>query len=260
MLRTIEGSLYDYPRYYDLVYGSDWSAECRFLISCFQQHARGDVRRVFEPACGTGRLMYRLRQAGYTVLGLDLNRRSVNYCNARLTRHGFQPSAVVGDMTDFRLPRKVDAAFNTVSSFRHLAGERQARSHLQCVADSLRRGGLYVLGIHLFPTRGRASNTESWSARRGHLVVNTRMWLRERNLRRRLERFGLTCDVYTPTQQFRLADELVLRTYTAKQFRRLLSKVASFEVAETYDFTYNIKKPVTVGEATEDVVYVLRKR
>ena len=58
MLETIAGNLYDYPKYYDLVYGSDWKAEVDFLEACFERFARGAVTRVFEPACGTGRLMY----------------------------------------------------------------------------------------------------------------------------------------------------------------------------------------------------------
>src|SRR5687767_9903356 len=98
-------NLYDYPRYYDLVFGSDWKAEFDFLLDVFDSHIRGPVCRVFEPACGTGRLLFRLAQAGYQVSGLDLNPRAVDYCNKRLTRHGYPATAEVGDMADFRLPR-----------------------------------------------------------------------------------------------------------------------------------------------------------
>ncbi len=49
-METIEADFYDYPKYYDLVYGSDWKAEFDFLQSCFDQHATGSVCRVFEPA------------------------------------------------------------------------------------------------------------------------------------------------------------------------------------------------------------------
>jgi hypothetical protein len=71
------------------------------------------------------------------VLGNDLNPKAVEYCNARFRRRGFPPAAVVGDMADFRLARKVDAAFNPINSFRHLATERAAESHLRCVAAAL---------------------------------------------------------------------------------------------------------------------------
>jgi SAM-dependent methyltransferase len=108
-------NLYDYPRYYDVIFGSDWKAEYDFLLACFNGLTRRTVKRVFEPACGTGRLLYRLAKAGYEVSGLDLNARAVHYCNRRLERHGFSPTAGVGDMSCFRLKRKVDAAFNMIN-------------------------------------------------------------------------------------------------------------------------------------------------
>ena len=259
-MRTIRGSLYDYPRYYDLVFGSDWKAEFEFLTECFREHGRRRVRKVFEPACGTGRLMYRLARAGYEVSGLDLNQRAVGYCNDRLERHGLPRSAVVGDMSDFRLPRKADAAFNTINSFRHLTSEEAAEAHLRCMARALGKGGVYVVGLHLTPTAGKPVEAESWSARRGHLLVKTHLRTVDRNLRRRQERFRMTCGVHTPTRSFRLVEEIVFRTYTARQFRRLAARVGAFEVAQVYDFAYRISAPIVVRADTEDAVFVLRKR
>ncbi len=259
-MQVIDAQLYDYPKYYDLLFGSDWKAEFDFLQACFEKHAARRVRRLFEPACGTGRLMIRFAAAGYEVSGNDLNRKAVDYCNARLARRGFAPSATVGDMADFRLRRKVDAAFNTINSFRHLRSERAAGDHLRCVAAALAKGGLYVLGLHLTPTKGPACDEESWSARRGHLAVASHMWSIDVDRRRRRERLGMTVDVYTPTRQFRLAEQMVFRTYTAAQFHRLVGRIAPLELVETYDFAYDVDQPVCVDAETQDVIYVLRKR
>ena len=70
----------------------------------------------------------------------------------------------------------------------------------------------------------------------------------------------MTMDVYTPTRQFRLAEEMSFRTYTAVQFGRLLQRSVQFELVETYDFSYEIDRPIRVDSLSEDVVYVLRKR
>lgn len=259
-MEVIPGSIYDYPKYYDVLFGSDCQAEFDFLTACFRKHALRPVGRLFEPACGTGRLLVKFARAGYEVSGNDLNPKAVAYCNARLKRRGFSPTAVVGDMTDFRLRRKQDAAFNTINSFRHLASEAQAQGHLECIARALGKGGIYVLGLHLTPTRGQACDRESWSARRGHLAVISEMWSIEVDRRRRRERVGFTFDVYTPTRQFRLKDEFLFRTYTAAQFRRLLERTPELEIIQTYDFGYAIDQPVRITAETEDVVFVLRKR
>ena len=260
-LETIEGELYDYPRYYDLVFGSDWKAEYDFLLACFERHARVRVRRLFEPACGTGRLLFRLAKAGYEVGGNDLNEKAVDFCNARLRRHGLPETALVGDMGDFRLKRKADAMFNTINSFRHLATHEQAVSHLECVADSLRKGGVYLLGLHLTPARGApVADEESWAARRGHLSVLSHMWTIKTDRRRRVETVGMSFDVYTPTRSFRLVNRVDFRTYTARQMDDLIREVPSLEIAETYDFAYRMDQPIRVDATVEDVVYVLRKR
>ncbi len=260
---VIDAKLYDYPEYYDLLFGSDWKAEFDFLEACFAKHARRPVRRLFEPACGTGRLMVKFAAAGYEISGNDLSCKAIEYCNARLERRGLPPTAAVGDMARFRMPRKVDAAFSTINSFRHVPSEQAAEDHLRCVAAVLAIGGLYVLGFHLTPVTpaGRqACDQESWSARRGRLAVLSRMWSISVDRRRRRERVGMTLDVHTPNRRFRLAEEMIFRTYTARQFRCLLNRIVQLELVETYDFNYDVDQPVRIDAKTEDVVYVLRKR
>ncbi|MFT7630895.1 MAG: SAM-dependent methyltransferase [Mariniblastus sp.] len=258
-METVNESIYDHPRYYDLVFGTDCAAELKFLCEINNAFLKGKAKRLFEPACGTGRLMYGLAKRGFEIEGIDLNKQAVDFSNARFKRHGLNPTAWVADMADFKASRKWDMAFNTINSFRHLTTHSSAVSHLECMARQTRQGGLYLIGLHLTPTTAEPTETESWAARRGHLSVLTHMWTEERNPRKRLERFGIQFDVYTPTKMFRIEDELRMRSYTAKQFPKLLAEAGNWEVAGTYDFAYDIKRPIVVDSATEDVVYVLRK-
>lgn len=260
MSTEVAASIYDYPKYYDLLFGSDVAAEFRFLKACFTKHAGCEVKRVFEPACGTGRLLIKLGKSGYDVAGNDLNPKAVDFCNERLRKYNLPESVVVADMSDFRLTKKFDASFNMINSFRHLATEKQARGHLECMARAMNKGGLYVLGIHLEPTSCPAMQEESWSARRGNLVVNSHMWSKGIDRRKRLEHLGLNIDVFTPTKRLRIVDHMEYRTYKHSQFLSLLKSVPQLEIAETYDFSYNIRQPHVVSGTTEDVVFVLRRK
>lgn len=253
-------NLYDYPRYYDLVFGSDWKAEFDFLRVAFDEFVTGKTKRLFEPACGTGRLVYRLAKAGYSVSGLDLNPRAVDYCNRRLAKHDLPETAFIGDMAKFTLPKPVDAAFNTINSFRHLPTEALARAHLKCMAQAIRKGGVYVLGLHLTPTEGEPLTEESWSARRGHLCINTHLQTFEVDRRGRMERCRMTMDVYSPTDQFQIVDELRFRTYTLPQLRRLLAEVPELELVDVFDFSYSLEESAILDAATQDVVLILRRK
>jgi SAM-dependent methyltransferase len=260
MSETINANLYDFPKYYDLIFGSDWKAEFDFLKDCFAKHAKRTVKRVFEPACGTGRLLVKLGQDGYEVSGNDLNERAIKFCNDRFERHGLPRSAFVGDMADFRLKKKVDAAFNMINSFRHLATEKEAVAHLKCVAEALNKGGLYMLGLHLTPVDDDWEGEEEWHARRGNLSVISKLWTAGFDRKTRMEKLNLRLDATTPTKSFTLNDVMFYRTYTRFEIKSLIKKIPAFEIVETYDFCYDIDDPIVVDEATEDVVYVLRKK
>lgn len=257
---TIQASIYDFPQYYELLFGSDWRAEFHFLRQCFEKHATRKVRKLFEPACGTGRLLLQFAKSGYKVSGNDLNEKAVAYCNERLRKHGLPASVTVGDMADFRLKQNVDGAFNTINTFRHLPTEAAAEAHLKCMSDALAPGGIYALGLHLMPTRGPHDEEESWLARRGHVQVNSRMWSKRVDRKRRMEYLGMTLDIWTPRKHFRIEDEMHYRTYSAAQMFGLLSRIPELEHIATYDFAYDLKKPVKIGPTTQDVVLVLRRR
>lgn len=259
-METIDGRLYDYPAYYDLLFGFDWKAESDFLEAIFAQHGPRRIGRVLEPACGTGRLLLRLGRRGLRVDGLDLNPAAIEYCNRRMARHHLPGRGWVADMTHFQTPRKYDAAFNLMNSFRHVLTPRGAAAHLQCVAASLKSGGIYVLGLHLTPTECEPMDFESWSARRGNLAVTSRLKTRSLDRRKRLEELDFDIDVHTPTTSFRIHDEMTFRTYTKSQFERLLASAPELKTVETYDFSYDASEPTEVDGATEDVVYVLRRR
>ncbi len=254
----VEDHIYDYPQYYDLIFGADWKPELQFLEAAFDKFVDGAVDRLFEPACGTGRLIYRFADAGYNISGNDLNAKAVAFCNDRLKQHGLNETAVVGDMTQFTVDQQADAGFNTINSFRHLQTQQQAIDHLNCMAAAIRPGGIYVLGFHLTPTASEAIEEEYWSASADGLTVESGMWLNERNLSQRFEKFGMSFDVQMPDEQFRIVDEVKFRTWTWPQFESLIKKVPALELVSIYDFEYDIKSPTEVDDQSEDVVFVLK--
>lgn len=256
---TVVDSIYNHPVYYDLIFASDWVAEFKFLKAAFEKHVDKKTKRVLEPACGTGRLLYRMAKGGYQAAGLDLNEKAIEFCNKRLARHGLPKSAFVADMCDFQVKKPYDAAFNTINSFRHLATEKQSVAHFRAMAAAIRPGGIYALGFHLTPLEGPQTDEEKWSARRGNLVINTSMWPRDKDRAGRMERYNLRFDIYRPTGPMRIDDCLELRSYTYRQFASMIKKVPEWKVEECYDFSYDIDAPVEVDGTTEDVVYILKR-
>jgi SAM-dependent methyltransferase len=214
---------------------------------------------LFEPGCGTGRLLIQFAKAGYDVSGNDLNPKAIAYCNARLKRFGYAESAFVGDMSDFKLKKKVDVAYNLINTFRHVDTEKAAEAHFHCMAESLVKGGLYILGLHLTPKTEPMCTSETWASTRGNLSVISNLWSISTDLKKRQERIGVTYDVYTPTKQFRVTDETMFRTYNMQQMLSLLATEPRLRVLDMYDFRYDINEPIDLTNLTEDVVFVFQR-
>ena len=234
--------------------------EADFIAAACRKYCSFAARRLLEPGCGAGRLVAEMARRGYQMTGFDLNRPCLDYLQRRLARRGLRANVFQADMADFRLPRPVDAAYCTVNTFRHLLTEESARRHLECIAQSLRPGGLYILGFHLLPMDASEEDTERWSEQRGRTRVTVTLRVLSTNRRRRIERLRLRLLARVGAREVRLRDEFSFRMYTAAQFRRLLASVPSLELCDVYDFWYEIDNPLELNDDRADTVFVLRKR
>lgn len=251
---------YDYPRYWDMAFEADTKPEADFIEAVCRKYCDQPVRRLLEPACGSGRLVYEMVRRGYDLAGFDLSRASLDYLRERLAKRGWKAEIFEGDMTDYRLSKPVDAAFNTFSTFRHLLTEDAAVRHLQCTADVLRPGGIYILGMHLLPPDADDHCIERWIANKGRTRVTYTFRVTSTDRRKRLEHIRVNMCVRTGEKVLRLANEFDLRLYTAAQFRSLLRQVPSLELVGVYDYGKDIDEPRKLDNEISDTISILRRR
>jgi SAM-dependent methyltransferase len=162
---------YTAPRLYEIAFDMNRKGEVDFLAHCFGHFATRSVRRVLDIACGTGPHLVRLAERGYRMTGLDLSAKNIEYLRERLDDKGLAGDLVVGDMTDFRLARPVDAAICMQDSQGHLLTNAQLVAHLRAVARNLSRGGVYVFDRYMASSWTNPARSWSWSRRRGGLIV-----------------------------------------------------------------------------------------
>ena len=258
--RILVANWFDYPRYYDIAFQGHTRQEADFIEAACRKYCPFDVRRFLEPACGSGRLVTELAARGYQVTGFDLNQPALSYLRRRLGRLRLHAETFEANMSDFHLSQPVDAAYCTVSTFRHLLTEQAARRHLECIADSLRPGGIYVLAFHALPLNPDEHDIEHWTESRAGTKVAVTLRVVRTDLRRRIENFRVCLLGRRGSKELRLRHDYRLRTYTARQFRRLLGSVPSLELCNTYDFRYNIEQPFALNHEMGYCLFVLRRR
>jgi SAM-dependent methyltransferase len=183
---------YDHPEWFEIGFQDETERECDFFEAAFKKYCPFKVKKVFEPACGGGRLIVEMASRGYSVTGFDLSKAMVEYTRKQLASRKLKGTLSQGDMTKFKLATPHDAAFCTFNSFRHLTTEEAARSQLQCVANSLRSGGIYFLGLHLAPPDIADFCTERWIGERDNIHVTTTLRVIESSRKKRLERLRIS--------------------------------------------------------------------
>lgn len=255
-----DGNWYDYPQYFDLAFRDETDAEVNFFQAAFQQYADGPVKSLYEPGCGSGRLVIAMASLGYDVTGLDLNQPSLTYLKNKLKRRQQSAHLVLGDMCDHIVKPTQDAAFCTFNTFRQLTTHQDAIRHLKSVAASLRKGGIYILGFHIIPLDADESCKEVWRASQGKSSVTITLKVMDFDRENRLEQIRISLLGRTGEKTIRCRTEYPMRLYTSDQVQELLDEVPEFEIAGIHDFDYEIDYPLELDDDLTDAVFVLKKK
>lgn len=250
---------YDYPQYFDMVFRDETAAEVDFFTSAFETLAEPPVTRLLEPGCGSGRLVATLAGRGFEVTGVDRSAASLAYLRRKLRRRGLNAQLVQADISALQLDQTYDAAFCTFNTFRHLTDEASAVSHLRSVAEHLRPGGIYILGLHIIPLDADKQCIERWKARHGSTSVHVTLRVVDFDRRRRLEQIEVLLTAITPRKTVRCRTRFPLRLYTAQQLQSTLANVPQLSIAGVYDFDYDIDSPRQIDDDLIDAVLVLKK-
>lgn len=251
---------YRTPLYYDVIYQTITPRESAFLAAAWARFSPARTRRVLEPACGSGRLLEALGRRGFELRGFDGEEAMVDFARERLRRAGVRAKLEVGRMEAFRVRPRVEMAFCTVSTFKYLLRERDARSHLECIADALVPGGIYVLGFHLTDYADRSEDRERWRGKLDGLRVTCNVDSAPPDRWRRRERLTSRLVAHDHGEVVRSLTRWQFRTYDVRQFERLLASVPALEQVATYDFDYDIERPRPMGVTRLDTVAILQKR
>ena len=253
---------YNLPLYYDVSFSHEMSDELAFLKAVFRKYCKSTRPKLLEPACGTGRLIVPLARSGFDCTGFDLNEYALDYLNRKLDKQELNVHIFNADMTDFNVrPKHYDAAFCTVDTFRHLLLEKQVEQHLIKVSQALKKNGIYVLGLHLIPEKGRVRNSIiRWTNRRGGLTVKTSMTMLATDKQKRTETLQVVLEPETKKTKDKYTSVYQLRTYTLKQLMKLLKKTAVFLVDSIFDEYYDLNNPITLDAKSQYAVLILRKR
>jgi SAM-dependent methyltransferase len=152
-------SPYDDGELYDALFDSHHD-DLPFWLS-FVREGRGPF---LELACGTGRVLLPLLEAGLDGDGLDASAEMLARCAAKVRETGKRPKLVQGDMREFRMPRRYARVLCAFNAFAHVLDTESQLAALRCVREHLLDGGAFALDIG-YP------RPDIWSVKPGERIL-----------------------------------------------------------------------------------------
>ncbi len=164
-------SVYDQPLYYEIAFSyQEVKKQVDFFEEVAKKYSNAPMKRFLDICCGHSPQLRELARRGYEAVGLDVNPRTLEYLRLKAQEENLKVETVEGDMNDFRLEKKCDFVF-LLSRSLYVDSNRQFLQHLDCVANMLISGGLYLL--ENFPLELLKEHREDWTVAQGEIEVRT---------------------------------------------------------------------------------------
>ncbi len=230
-------TIYDYPLYYDILFGWDRDAEANFYDTAFQHHGAPRGGSIIETGCGTGQVAVRLAKHEWHVTGLDKRPEMLTFLEKTASESGVTVQTVCADMTDFTLRELQDGAYCPMSSFRILPDDQAALSHLRAIANVLRLGGTYILDMAFEESSVRdvESSEDGWVMHRGNIKVRTE------GEKIYVEDTGRAINMILSW-----GSESKLRKYSSGEFINLVKKTSAFAIEAWHPPAQKTKEGVDI--------------
>jgi ubiquinone/menaquinone biosynthesis C-methylase UbiE len=104
-----------------------------------------NVHSVLDLSCGTGSQTYYLHERGYSVIGVDINKKMLQVAKSKSNEYHGNISFKLGDMRTTKLG-KFDAVITIFNAIGHLT-KRDYEKSLRNIHSNLKNGGIYIFDI-----------------------------------------------------------------------------------------------------------------
>ncbi|MEX2684379.1 MAG: methyltransferase domain-containing protein [Candidatus Sigynarchaeota archaeon] len=260
-----ELQFYEMPKYYDMALDRDVAPEIAFYKRMFDEFSGVQpVKRILEPACGTGLFLEWLPKFGFYAAGYDLSAPMVDFAREKLHHLAYTSEMAdvqVGDMRTMIYERKFDAALNLVNSIGYLTRDEDIVSHFKATAASLNDGALYIIevGLKCEDFKNEWTPDETWTVARDGVEVTCTWQPHDYDESNKIRHIFFRMLVNDHGKKIQVEETHDLRLWTHEDLVALAGK-GGFELMGVYlqDFTRWPEGKRVVGDPG-GLYYVFRK-
>lgn len=171
---------------YDLFYADkDYVGEAAFVHECLQTYSRGQVHKLLEIACGTGRHSFQLEKNGYQIVATDYSDDMLRCARDKAVNSGSNAVFLLQDMRELDLrDQRFDAVVCLFDSIGYVQTNDAIKKVMEGVNRHLRPGGLFLFEFWHAPAMLRSYDpvrVRSWKTQDGEILRVSRTSLNVQN-------------------------------------------------------------------------------
>lgn len=252
--------VYEQPLYYEIAFSFiDPKEQVDNFEKLIEKFSKIEVHRFLDIACGPSLQLREIARRGYEAIGLDSSLQMLRYLEMKAKEEGLEIETVLADMSDFRLRKKVDFAFVMMGSIEVESNEKFL-SHLDSVATSLNKGGLYFIQNKILDW---ALGGESWTMERDGITVKTTFEMSFKDILSQIYTEKMTLEVNDHGKKKKFIHEEDLKFIFPQEFKVLIKMNGKFEFLGWWKGncnTWHLGQPLENAKKLDDNMVLLRRK
>ncbi|MBX5328317.1 MAG: class I SAM-dependent methyltransferase [Candidatus Bathyarchaeota archaeon] len=253
--------IYRHPLYYEIAFSFiDPKEQVDNFEKIIRKFSKIKVNRFLDIACGPSLQLREIARRGYKAIGLDLYPEMLEYLRKKAKEEGVKIETVQADMYNFRLKKKADFAFIMMGSLDAESNEKFL-SHLDSVAASLNKGGLYF--IQNMTIDWTQSAKQSWSMERDGISVEATFETHLKDVLNQIYTEEITLVVNDHGKVKRFTQRENLKFIFPQEFKTLIKLNGKFEFLGWWKGncnTWHLDQPLEKAENLNDNMVLLRRK
>ena len=256
---------YNFPKYYDMAFTRNVISDIVFFQECFRLYASIDVKKVLEPACGPGMFLEEFPKFGYYILGYDLNPSMVEYSKERLRNSNLsekEANVLVGNMKDFSVDDKFDAAIICINSLGYLTSNNDIHSHFKAMYKTLNSGGIYIVEISCMceDLKYEEKVDDMWSVKQNGIELELTWKISWYDIPNRIRHVDFRMKGFDYGREIIIEESHELRLWIFEEFK-MFAENNGFELIGIYNQNYEkIELDCKINGELGALYFVLKKR
>jgi len=228
---------YSKAKYYDIAFRfKNVPEENQTVLDTFHRHNKLDAKSFFDIGAGPASNAIEMANRGLKSYALDYSSEMVAYGIDKAKKAGASVTYLQGDMRNFELPEPVDLAAIFMDSTSYLLTNEDVINHLQAVARSLKKDGMYLLEMShprdVFSV-GKSASTE-WTEKQDDIEVSVK-WGEDGDVFdpiRQTTMVTAKLKFKTPDEEGEIIDQSEQRCFTYNEIDALVKASNCFELVD----------------------------